>query len=85
MRFLTTEKAFWNKADCSIVPVISLKQQAGMVNASSSLGTSRRADGSSMPMKQRRPPAAFSFTANVTMLQQPEAKRAQTASSLLLS
>lgn len=85
MRFLTTEKAFWNKADCSIVPVISLKRQAGMVNASSSLGTSRRAEGSSMPMKHRRPPSAFSFAAKVTMLQQPEEKRTLTASSLLLS
>lgn len=85
MRLLTTEKAFWNKADCPIVPVISWNLHMGTVNANSSFGMSGRADGSSMPMKQRRPPLAFSFTAKDTMLQQPEAKRAHTASSSLLS
>ena len=64
---------------------ISLNLHIGMVNVSSFLGTNGRAEGSSIPMKQRRPPAAFSFVVKVTMLQQPEANRVQTASLSLLS
>ena len=68
-----------------MVSNISLNLHIGMVNVSSFLGINGRAEGSSIPMKQRRPPAAFSFVAKVTMLQQPEANRVQTASLSLLS
>ena len=85
IRFLTIEYAFWNRADCSIVCIISLKRCVGITNVSSLAGTSGRADGSNIPIKQLRPCFLFSFTANVTILQQPEAKRVHTASSASLS
>ena len=50
-----------------MVSSISLNLHIGMVNVSSFLGINGRAEGSSIPMKQRRPPAAFSFVVKVTI------------------
>ena len=68
-----------------MVFIISRKRQRGITKVSSSFGTSRRAEGSSMPRKQRLPPSLFSFTAMATMLEQPEPNGVLTASDALLS
>ena len=85
IRFLTMEYAFWNKAECSIVCIISWKRCIGITKVSSFVGINGRADGSNIPIKQLRPFFRFSCMAKVTMLQHPDANRVHTASSASLS